>query len=108
MNHFYNCHTIEEIKTRHRALSMQLHPDKGGNPDDFRVMQEQYEQYSKLVNTQPKIPPVFHVDKYYEYYRKPVRYTHRDNHYHYFTGFGNLMIDSNNTRLIFEVIPKLT
>lgn len=33
----------EEIKKAHRKMAMKHHPDKGGNPADFRKIQAAYE-----------------------------------------------------------------
>jgi hypothetical protein len=37
----------KEIKAQYRKLALELHPDKGGDPAQFRDMQEEYEQMLK-------------------------------------------------------------
>jgi len=43
MNYFSNCRTIEDIKKTYRTLSIKLHPDTGGNAEDFKTLNNQYE-----------------------------------------------------------------
>lgn len=35
--------TDKEIKTAYKRLTLKHHPDKGGNPDEFKKIQEAYE-----------------------------------------------------------------
>jgi hypothetical protein len=43
--------TIEDIKIRYRALAKQLHPDTGGNADDFMAIQKASEDAIKYLET---------------------------------------------------------
>lgn len=47
MKYFKNITTPEELKKQFRALSIKLHPDRGGNAEDFREMMAEYMAISK-------------------------------------------------------------
>lgn len=47
MKYFFNITTVEELKKQFRALSIKLHPDRGGNAEDFREMMAEYMAISK-------------------------------------------------------------
>jgi len=49
-NYFQGCTTKEQLKKKHRELCMKLHPDKGGDINQFRQMQEEYEMLRKKFN----------------------------------------------------------
>ncbi|MDD6754365.1 MAG: hypothetical protein PUE15_10780 [Prevotella sp.] len=42
MKYFKNITTPEELKKQFRALSIQLHPDRGGNAEEFKAMMAEY------------------------------------------------------------------
>lgn len=44
-NYFTDCKTLEEAKTLYRKLSKELHPDLGGNTEEFKKMQSSYEKF---------------------------------------------------------------
>lgn len=51
MKYFQNCKTAEELKKEYRKLAMKLHPDLGGDTEEFKVMQNEYEQmWERLKN----------------------------------------------------------
>ena len=35
--------SIEELRTNFRKLCLELHPDKGGNAEDFKAMKNEYD-----------------------------------------------------------------
>lgn len=47
MQYFNNITTPEELKKLFRALSIKLHPDRGGNAEDFKKMMAEYVAISK-------------------------------------------------------------
>lgn len=42
MNYFKNITTAEEIKKQFRAYCVNMHPDKGGDPEEFKAMMSEY------------------------------------------------------------------
>ena len=40
--YFQNCKTAEELKKKYRDLAKQLHPDAGGNEEEFKSMQAEF------------------------------------------------------------------
>lgn len=47
MKYFFNITTPEELKKQFRALSIELHPDRGGNAEEFKSMMAEYMAISK-------------------------------------------------------------
>lgn len=43
-NYFSDCHSKEESTHKYKQLCKTLHPDHGGNIDEFNEMKQQYEQ----------------------------------------------------------------
>jgi len=44
MKHFFSdCKTYDEAKKKFRELAMKMHPDHGGNADEFKAMLNEYE-----------------------------------------------------------------
>ena len=54
MKYFVNINTAEELKKRFRELSITLHPDRGGNAEDFVAMLAEYEEAAKNFNAWTK------------------------------------------------------
>ena len=51
MKYFNTCNTAEELKKEYRKLAKQLHPDLGGNEEEFKVMQNEFEKmWERLKN----------------------------------------------------------
>ncbi|HET7543235.1 MAG TPA: J domain-containing protein [Polyangiaceae bacterium] len=46
--------TLAEIKRAYRARALQTHPDRGGNPEEFRALQRAYESALKRRKHAPK------------------------------------------------------
>ena len=47
MKYFSNITSPEELKKQFRAYCVTMHPDKGGDPDEFKIMLNEYEQAAK-------------------------------------------------------------
>lgn len=47
MKYFSNISTPEELKKQFRAYCVTMHPDKGGNAEEFKIMLNEYEQAAK-------------------------------------------------------------
>lgn len=47
MKYFNNITTAEELKNKFRNYCVSMHPDKGGNPEEFKAMLAEYEEASK-------------------------------------------------------------
>ena len=50
INYFSSCKTEQEAKDLWRELSKKLHPDKGGNKDDFCEMNDQFVKWKYNFN----------------------------------------------------------
>lgn len=44
MRYFTNCKSIEDVKSEYRKLAKELHPDCGGNAEDFKTMMNDYKR----------------------------------------------------------------
>lgn len=42
MRYFTNCHCIEDVKEEYRRLAKMLHPDNGGDAEEFKRMMQAY------------------------------------------------------------------
>lgn len=47
MKYFNNITTPEELKKQFRAYCVSMHPDKGGDPEEFKAMLAEYEEAAK-------------------------------------------------------------
>jgi len=47
VDYFTDCNTAQDTRARKRSLSREMHPDKGGNPDEFMLMIKQFERKMK-------------------------------------------------------------
>jgi curved DNA-binding protein CbpA len=47
MPHFYDCTTKEEARKRYLQLAKKMHPDRGGNPEEFKTMQAEYDRFDQ-------------------------------------------------------------
>ena len=51
MSYFTNCKTAEELKKAYRTWAKKLHPDLGGNAEEFKQMQNEFEKlWERLKN----------------------------------------------------------
>lgn len=49
--YFHDCKTAEELKKAYRGWAKKLHPDLGGNAEEFKQMQNEYEKlWERLKN----------------------------------------------------------
>lgn len=54
MKYFNNINNAEDLKKRFRELSITLHPDRGGNAEEFAAMLAEYEEAAKNLNAWTK------------------------------------------------------
>lgn len=47
--YFANITTAQELKKAYKRLCLQLHPDKGGDPAEFKAMQAEYEEVAQRI-----------------------------------------------------------
>ena len=47
MKYFKNIITAEEIKKQFRVYCVSMHPDKGGDPEEFKLMMSEYNDIIK-------------------------------------------------------------
>jgi len=45
MKYFTDCKTLDEAKKRYWKLCLKMHPDKGGNHEEFCEMREEFEKF---------------------------------------------------------------
>jgi hypothetical protein len=57
MNYFENLNTVEEVKEAYRKYAKEVHPDFGGDEEDFIELKNQYE--AKLISFDVKEYPEF-------------------------------------------------
>lgn len=51
MTYFKDCKTAEDVKARFKDLAKKLHPDCGGNAEEFKAMMNEYtEVFNRLKN----------------------------------------------------------
>ena len=51
MTYFRDCKTAEELQKSYREWAKKLHPDLGGNAEEFKAMQNEYEKlWERLKN----------------------------------------------------------
>lgn len=84
MKYFTNCKTAEELKKEYRQLAKQLHPDLGGDTEEFKVMQNEYEiMWERLKN--------IHINSEGETYTKETTETPQE-----FINIINVLIKLND------------
>lgn len=50
-NYFKDCKTAEDVKKRYKELAKKLHPDCGGDAEEFKAMSAEYEKaFERLKN----------------------------------------------------------
>lgn len=67
-NYFYDCETVDACKQRYKELSKKLHPDMGGNADEFNDMFEQYNEAITEITTESP----FTTDEFVNLFRAGV------------------------------------
>lgn len=96
----------DELQIQYRYWAKKLHPDKGGNPHDFRKMHDEYEQRKYYISQQEErnyMPRIFHKSESYTYFGKPVNYVGTEYNYYYKFDkpFGAIiLIDQDHIHLI--------
>ena len=54
MRYFTNCKTAEELRKEFHRLAKELHPDNGGNAEDFKAMKAEFEKALETVLSCPE------------------------------------------------------
>lgn len=49
MAYFKDCRTIEEVKHLFKEYARQLHPDNGGDPEEFKAMMGEYQKVFEIL-----------------------------------------------------------
>lgn len=110
MKYFTNCKTAEELKKEYRKLAKQLHPDLGGDTEEFKIMQNEYEtMWERLKN--------IHTNSNGETYTKETTETPQEfiNIINVLTSLNHIEIEicgswlwiTGNTKLHKEVLKSL-
>lgn len=47
--YFEHITTAQELKKAYKRLCLKLHPDKGGDPAEFKAMQAEYEEAAQRI-----------------------------------------------------------
>ena len=71
MRYFTECITAEELKKAYHRAATKLHPDNGGNEEEFKAMQADYEKAFELLKN-------VHMNAEGETYRKETTETAAD------------------------------
>lgn len=52
MKYFVNCANLDELKKEYRRLAMANHPDRGGDPETMKSINNEYEQRFVVLKSQ--------------------------------------------------------
>ena len=74
MKYFVNIQTIEELKKKYKELAKKLHPDLGGNKEEFQSMNNEYDLLFKNLKSNKKANKTKDDDKFKNIINELIKY----------------------------------
>lgn len=74
MTYFTNCKNIEDVKETYRKLAKNLHPDCGGDAEEFKKMMAEYTVIFKRLKNVHRTAEKAEQESHTEYQESPERF----------------------------------